>query len=94
MVFNNITQYKHYWFNLTFRHASGAKVRLKESDFRLIDEDGNVVLVLSNVEQDAAYTCSIINEVAENTTTCAVTVTTDVKNLHASKDEDVIRHSL
>jgi hypothetical protein len=68
-------------------------VRLTESDHKIVDDDGNVVLVLTNVEEEASYTCSIINEVAENTTTCIVQVI-DQENMHKHIDQDVIKYSM
>jgi hypothetical protein len=50
------------------RHESGAKIRLRECDYKLIDEDGNVILVLEEVTDSHHYSCSIINEIAENST--------------------------
>jgi hypothetical protein len=50
------------------RHESGAKIRLRECDYKLIDEDGNVILVLAEVTDSHHYSCSIINEIAENST--------------------------
>ena len=46
-----------------FKHFIGALVQL-------IDEDGNVLLVLAEVEENHTYSCSIINEIAENCTSC------------------------
>jgi len=73
-------------------HQSGGKIRLTESDFKLIDEDGNIVLVLTEVTDSHAYSCSIMNEIAENSTSCTVSVETSEQLL--TVDEDILRHSL
>ncbi len=51
-----------------FRHESGSKIRLRECDYKLIDDDGNVILVLAEVSETHHYSCSIVNEIAENST--------------------------
>ena len=71
-------------------HRSGAKIRLTEKDFKMIDEDGNVVLVLSDVRESCSVTCTIINEIAENLTSCQVIVNSPDRPL-VQLDEDVIR---
>ena len=73
-----------------FRHQSGSKIRLKESDFKLIDDDGNVVLVLFEVQKSQSFNCTIMNEIAENSTACQVVVNTPDQPL-VQIDEDVIR---
>ena len=34
-----------------FRHQSGAKIRLKEGDHKFIDDDGNVILVITDIQE-------------------------------------------
>ena len=51
-----------------------------------MDDDGNVVLVMANVEADTSATCSIINEVAENNTTCLVTLINSLADLQTDAD--------
>ena len=72
-------------------HRSGAKIRLRETDFKMIDDDGNVILVLSEVEDNDSFTCTIINEVAENLTSCQVTVNSPDAPM-VQLDEDIIRY--
>ena len=55
-----------------FRHESGSKLRQNSSTHKLVDDDGNVVLVVCDVDKSNFYSCSIINEIAENSTTCQV----------------------
>ena len=55
------------------RHESGSKLRQNSSTHKLVDDDGNVVLVVCNATDSNFYNCSIINEIAENSTTCQVT---------------------
>jgi hypothetical protein len=59
-----------FWFRneTIFRHESGSKIRLRECDYKLIDDDGNVILVLAEVSETHHYSCSIVNEIAENST--------------------------
>ena len=71
-------------------HREGSKIRLTESDFKTIDEDGNVILVLSDVRESHSFSCTIINEIAENLTACQVIVNSPDKPL-VQLDEDVIR---
>ncbi len=33
------------------RHQSGSKLRLRESDYKIVDEDGNVLLVLADMQE-------------------------------------------
>jgi len=51
-----------------------------------------VLLVLAEVEENHTYSCSIINEIAENCTSCQVTVEDSQQLL--TIDEDILRHSL
>ena len=74
----------------SFRHQSGCKIRLKESDFKLIDEDGNVILVLTDVQKSQNFNCTIMNEIAENSTACQVVVNPSDQPL-VQVDEDIIR---
>ena len=74
----------------SLRHQSGCKIRLKESDFKLIDEDGNVILVLTDVQKSQNFNCTIMNEIAENSTACQVVVNSSNQPL-VQVDEDVIR---
>merc|ERR1711892_1245807 len=74
-------------------HKSGSKIRLKESDYKLIDEDGNVVLVLTDLQRSQNFNCTIMNEIAENSTACQVVVNPMDQPL-VQIDEDVIRHSM
>ena len=67
-------------------------IRLRETDFKMIDDDGNVILVLSEVEDNDSFTCTIINEVAENLTSCQVTVNSPDAPM-VQLDEDIIRYS-
>merc|ERR1719270_650500 len=55
-------------------HESGSKLRQNSSTHKLVDDDGNVVLVVCDVDKSNFYACSIINEIAENSTTCQVDV--------------------
>ena len=71
-------------------HRSGSKIRLREDDYKLVDDDGNVLLVMSNVQDNHSYTCTIINEIAENLTSCQVIVNSPEAPL-VQLDEDVIR---
>ena len=71
-------------------HKSGSKIRLREDDFKIVDDDGNVILVLTNVEDNHTFTCTIINEIAENLTSCKVIVNSPEAPL-VQLDEDVIR---
>ena len=48
-------------------------MRQSDSVHKLIDEDGNVVLVVCDVRDSQNYNCCIINEVAENSSNCQVT---------------------
>ena len=54
------------------RHESGSKLRQNSSTHKLVDDDGNVVLVVCNATNSNFYNCSIINEIAENSTSCQV----------------------
>lgn len=72
-------------------HRSGSKIRLRENDFKTIDDDGNVILVVSEVDDNDSYTCTIINEIAENLTSCQVIVNSPDAPL-VQLDEDVIRY--
>ena len=58
---------------LCLRHQSGSKVRQSDSVHKLVDEDGNVVLVVCDMQDTQNYNCCIINEVAENSSNCQVT---------------------
>ena len=51
-----------------------------------------MVLVLCNVTNSHAYTVSILNEVAENSSSCQVTVMEDAEL--DMQDEDLIKHAL
>jgi len=73
-------------------HQSGSKIRLRETDYKLVDDDGNVILVIADMQTSQSYNCGIINEIAENSTGCQVEVETS--NQMLSVDEDVLRHSL
>ena len=53
-------------------HQAGAKVRQCDTVHKQVDEDGNVVLVVADLEHGSSYNCSIINEIAENSTSCQV----------------------
>ena len=79
--------------NTFYRHQSGSKIRLKEDDYKLIDDDGNVVLVLTNVKNSHNFSCTIMNEIAENSTSCQVVVNHPNKTL-VHIDEDVIRYAV
>ena len=57
------------------RHESGSKLRQNSSTHKLVDDDGNVVLVVCNATNSNLYNCSIINEIAENSTSCQVMIT-------------------
>ena len=72
------------------RHESGSKIRLRETDYKIVDEDGNVILVIANATETNSYSCTIINEIAENSTSCLVTVVEDQH--HLTVDEDLIRY--
>jgi len=74
-------------------HQSGSRIRLREMDYKLIDEDGNVILVLFEVQQSQSFNCTIMNEIAENCSSCQVLVNTPHQPL-VQVDEDVIRHSM
>ena len=58
---------------MCLRHQSGSKVRQSDSVHKSVDEDGNVVLVVCDVQDTCSYNCCIINEVAENSSNCQVT---------------------
>ena len=62
---------------------------MRETDHKLIDDDGNVILVIANIQESNSFNCSIINEIAENSTNCMVTVQTGQQML--AVDEDVLR---
>ena len=72
-------------------HKSGSKIRLGKDDYKMVDDDGNVILVLSDVEDNHSYSCTILNEIAENLTTCQVIVNTPEAPL-VQLDEDIIRY--
>ena len=57
---------------------------------QVVDDDGNAVLVLSDVEAGASYSCTVINEIAENSTSCQVRVVGEEGDTE-QQDEDVIR---
>ena len=71
-------------------HRDGTKIRLTENDFKTLDEDGNVILVLSDVRESQSFSCTIINEIAENLTSCQVIVNSPDMPL-VQLDEDIIR---
>ena len=53
-------------------HQSGSKLRQDSSTHKLVDEDGNIVLVVINAQKSHGYSCSILNEIAENSSSCQV----------------------
>jgi hypothetical protein len=55
-----------------------------------VDDDGNVVLVVCNLTASHTYNCTIINEVAENSTSCHVEVAAEDQPI-VQLDEDIIR---